>query len=290
MNPAPDAIKSLSKPCLWCWLWRVILDWTLVGLVFLAAYQVNHFAGYLLAVMALGPLQHAIGVMAHDGAHKRISKNPALNDFLTIFFGLAPLIMPFKLYRDFHFGHHLHTGTEKDGELEFKRTLAPAWDLPLRKGQLLKTAIKDCLGLNLKEALKMGGALSQATVKDLLPIVLWWSAAVGALAYFGALWILPLWFIASSTSFWASFRMRMWAEHQGTAGTHRYSTKLWQKLLFLPHNIDYHYEHHLYAGVPLWNLPKARSVTDSPPIIPLDDVFDSYTRMPACPSGAVLAK
>jgi fatty acid desaturase len=64
-------------------------------------------------------LQHAIGVMAHDGAHKRITKNARLNDLLTIFFGLAPLIMPFKLYRAIHFGHPLHTGTEKDCELEF---------------------------------------------------------------------------------------------------------------------------------------------------------------------------
>jgi fatty acid desaturase len=144
--------------------------------------------------------------------------------------------------------------------------------------------------LNLKEALKMGGALSQASFSDLLPIVLWWSAAVAALAVFGGLWILPLWFIASATSFWASFRMRMWAEHQGTSGTHRYRTKLWQKLLFLPHNIDYHYEHHLHAGIPLWILPKARSLTDGPPIMPLEELFDSYTCMPAYPSGAILSK
>jgi fatty acid desaturase len=31
---------------------------------------------------------------------------------------------------------------------------------------------------------------------------------------------------------------------------------LWERCFFAPHNISYHLEHHLFPGVPFYNLPK----------------------------------
>lgn len=67
-----------------------------------------------------------------------------------------------------------------------------------------------------------------------------------------------LWFAALSTSFWASNRLRIWTEHQGTNGTHRIWPTWWQRFLFLPHNIWVHPEHHANAAIPFYDLPRMR--------------------------------
>lgn len=34
---------------------------------------------------------------------------------------------------------------------------------------------------------------------------------------------------------------------------------LWERILIIPRNIGYHYEHHWYSSVPFYNLPKLRT-------------------------------
>lgn len=284
-----DEIRELSQPSLFSWLWRMAFDWSLVAAVLSFAHYFNQVWSYAIAVVVLGPIQHAIGVLAHDGAHRRIHSNTKFNDFLSIAFGLAPLMQPYHNYRRFHSGHHLYTGTEKDGEMAFKRMMAPSWDVPLERLHILKTAIRDCLGLNIKMVIRMTGGMREASKADVAPIVIFWTLVTTAMFFSGTLWILPMWFIASSTSFWASFRLRLWAEHIGTAGTHRFSFNLFQRLVFLPHNIGYHYEHHLYPSVPLWNLPKLRALLTDEPIMTLAEQFRSYERLPVIRSGEILA-
>ena len=269
-------ILELCQPNVWRWLIRIIFDWLLVFTVLYYAHYFNQIWSYALAILLIGPLQHAIGIMAHDGTHRRVHHNPKVNDFLTNLFGLAPLMTPMVNYGEFHLGHHNHTGTDKDGEIEFKKSMAPNWSLPITKHHLLITAIKDCLGLNFFTAMKLGGGLKEAAKSDLLPIVLFWSLAFSLIAYTQAWWLPMVWFAATMTSFWASFRLRLWAEHIGTTGTHRFEANWWQKLFFLHHNIDLHFEHHLYPAIPLWNLPIVRKLLNKEPIIPLSKLFESY--------------
>jgi fatty acid desaturase len=83
-------------------------------------------------------------------------------------------------------------------------------------------------------------------------------AASGYLVQYLVLWALPL-----VTVVQAILRLRAIAEHGATAD---FSSPLtaartnlapaWLRWLIFPHNVNYHIEHHLYASVPQYHLPR----------------------------------
>jgi fatty acid desaturase len=103
-------------------------------------------------------------------------------------------------------------------------------------------------------------------------IVFAWS---GYLVQYLVLWILPL-----VTVVQAILRLRAIAEHGATTD---FSSPLtaartnvcpaWLEWLIFPHHVNYHIEHHLYASVPHYNLPRlhremaARGVLDGAEVV-----------------------
>src|SRR5581483_8499913 len=90
-------------------------------------------------------------------------------------------------------------------------------------------------------------------------------AASGYLIQYLVLWVLPL-----VTVVQAILRLRAIAEHGATTD---FSSPLtaartnlappWLEWLIFPHSVNYHIEHHLYASVPHYNLPKLhRAMTE----------------------------
>jgi fatty acid desaturase len=83
-------------------------------------------------------------------------------------------------------------------------------------------------------------------------------AWTGHLLQYLVLWILPL-----VTVVQAILRLRAIAEHGATTD---FSSPLtaartnlapaWLRWLLFPHHVNYHIEHHLYASVPMYNLPQ----------------------------------
>ena len=83
-------------------------------------------------------------------------------------------------------------------------------------------------------------------------------AASGYLIQYLVLWVLPL-----VTVVQAILRLRAIAEHGATTD---FSSPLtaartnlgpaWLRWLVFPHNVNFHVEHHLYASVPQYNLPR----------------------------------
>jgi len=74
----------------------------------------------------------------------------------------------------------------------------------------------------------------------------------------------------------------------GIIGTHRFKIPWWYQFLFLPNNIGYHYEHHLYPSIPFYHLPGLREVLHPKiPIMRLNDLYDIYENSPRIPSGSL---
>src|SRR5205823_2480378 len=83
-------------------------------------------------------------------------------------------------------------------------------------------------------------------------------AISGYLLHYLVLWVLPL-----VTVVQAILRLRAIAEHGATTD---FSSPLtaartnlapaWLRWLIFPHNVNYHVEHHLYASVPQYKLPR----------------------------------
>jgi fatty acid desaturase len=183
-------------------------------------------------------------------------------------------------YRVIHRMHH----NNLYGELDPDTALHGGY--PRGRWYLIKKLLKDLSGLTAWKTyayfLFAAPALNTATNKALRPLddtserlreearrdrnmviafhvlLLAAMAASGYLVQYLVLWVLPL-----VTVVQAILRLRAIAEHGATTD---FSSPLtaartnlgpaWLRWLIFPHNVSYHIEHHLYASVPMHNLPR----------------------------------
>ncbi len=239
-----------------------------------------------MAMIVIGSRQHALLILGHEGGHRLVASNQRLNDFLTNLFCFWPFGLDTREYRTFHLSHHRHVGTSDDPELEAKRDGGHAWDLPATRWRIALLFVKD---------LVFGGLYEQVHLIRQIPslkrpwmfvtmIALW--LIVGTVLFlFGVLWLLVLWFGSVCTTMWAMFRLRVWIEHQGTAGTHRVHASWLIRVFVAPHNTWYHYEHHCYPYIPCFNLPRIRVLLPEPPVQTARELFEWYGGRPQTPSG-----
>jgi len=250
----------------------------------------------LLCVLVIGTRQHALFVIAHDAAHYLLYENRRLNDFVG---RAAATVQGLSMctYRVIHRLHH----NNLYGELDSDTALHGGY--PRGRAYLVRKLLKDLTGFTAWKtyAYFLGGApaLNTSTNVALRPlddtsgklrsearsdrnaviafhvvmlIVFAWS---GYLVQYLVLWILPL-----VTVVQAILRLRAIAEHGATTD---FSSPLtaartnvcpaWLEWLIFPHHVNYHIEHHLYASVPHYNLPRlhremaARGVLDGAEVV-----------------------
>jgi fatty acid desaturase len=290
MRGGPQELGRLRVPRLPWWLLPVAIDWGTIVLALAAAGVAKSSAVYLGAVFVIGTRQHALAIMGHDGAHRLACRSRWLNDLVTAVLCFWPLGLGITAYRRHHFTHHRHPGTQLDPELDYKRSRAPQWDLPANRQRHLRHFVKDVLGLGLRDLVWVMRVVPPVSVMDVLGPLAWWAAALALIAWTGATWVLVTWFAALATVFWAMFRLRIWTEHVGTAGVNRIGASWWQRLLFLPHNTWCHYEHHRWPSVPCRNLPAARALDRSTPVLSLGVQFEAYRSSARIVSGVPLAQ
>lgn len=276
MEQKKSDMAALARPNFVEWGARVALNWIEIAAIFFVAALVDHWLGYLLAILLLGTRQHALAILGHEGAHRFAARNKKFNDLATSLLVLWPLGVGLDGYRQFHFLHHRWSGREADPELQHKRCAPGEWARPMSRRRMAWLVLRDLCGVAARDIFRLIRIVKPISLRDRAGPVLWWAAA-GWLAYrFGALWILAVWWFATISSYWAVFRMRAWTEHFDTAGTYRISARWWQKAIFLPHNSWCHFEHHKWPGVPCWNLSKAREFDRTTPVVPVGVLLHSF--------------
>jgi len=231
------------------------------------------------AVIIIGTRQHALFVIAHEAAHYLLYERRWLNDLAgracATLQGLSMCT-----YRVIHRLHH----NNLYGPLDPDTALHGGY--PRGRRYLVRKLAKDLCGLTAWKtyAYFLGGApaLNTATNVAVRPLddtsaklradaradrnmvialhiaALVVAAASGYLVQYLVLWVLPL-----ITVVQAILRLRAIAEHGATTD---FSSPLtaartnlgpaWLRWLIFPHNVNYHVEHHLYASVPQYNLPR----------------------------------
>jgi fatty acid desaturase len=251
----------------------------------------------LLCALIIGTRQHALFVIAHDAAHYLLYESRVLNDAVgrtcAMLQGLSMCT-----YRVIHRMHH----NNLYGELDPDTALHGGY--PRGRSYLVRKLLKDLSGLTAWKtyAYFLGGApaLNTATNVALRPLddtsqklraeartdrnmviafhmtLLALFAWSGYLLQYLVLWVLPL-----VTVVQAILRLRAIAEHGATTD---FSSPLtaartnlapaWLEWLIFPHQVNYHIEHHLYASVPHYNLPRlhremmSRGLLESAEVIP----------------------
>src|SRR5438105_14851139 len=277
---APALVRELTRRSAWRASAAVFADVAVLALAIgiALAYWPNPLA-LLPAIIVIGSRQHALFVIAHEAAHYLLYERRWLNDLA----GRACATvqgLSMCTYRVIHRLHHNHLY----GPLDPDTALHGGY--PRGRMYLVRKLAKDLCGLTAWKtyAYFLGGApaLNTATNVAVRPLddtsaklradaradrnmvialhiaALIVAAASGYLVPYLVLWVLPL-----ITVVQAILRLTALAEHGATTDFSSPLTAARTTLgpvclhwCMFPHNVHYPVEHHLYASVPQYNLPR----------------------------------
>ena len=232
-----------------------VLMW--VGLGFLVM-QSPHWSIRIVEYIVMGMIIHGIGNFMHEGIHGNLFRNRRLNRWVGFLAG-APTMLPVSGFGANHLLHHKHTRTEQDpDELMHMSESRKGRSLIFYSWFVIGTIL---FGLHIPGVVKnrCTKAEQKAVRLERVLIFLTVISLLVAAYYFSFLNVLlHCWFIPLLV---ASFlvNIRGWAEHQLTNTDHPLtqtrtvtSSRFYS---FLNINLNYHLEHHLFPGVPWYNLP-----------------------------------
>lgn len=271
MNIDPLVLRSLAQPSAGKWLLRATLNWCEIAAIYFGIVYFNHWSTDIIGIILIGTRQHALALLAHEAIHKSISRNKYINDILGNLFSSLPIFQCLNFFKTFHMNHHAYMLTEKDPEVHVRRRDPAKWGMPLKRWKIF---LRDITGIGYIDTFH---ALPFITPYlkffDVITPAIYWTIVVYVFRKFEAGWIPLYWTIAFVTSYWAMFRQRALTEHIGTDSTHKITANPVQRFFYLPHNTWYHFEHHVNANVPCWNLPKLRALLNESDYITVNDLF-----------------
>lgn len=265
-----DELRDLCQLSVPTGLYAIGFQWiVIIGSIWIAL-AINDWWAFLLAVIVIGTRQHALAVLMHDASHYLIVRNKTLNDVIASIFLSFPILTSTSRYRTHHGLHHRHVNTELDPDDNNRQIFATRLDM-------FVTALKDVTGFNTMTTVgtlnHFGitgpmvkpaghpdgiGRLEKGLAWTFYGVILLAVIVFGVWLEFLFFWVLPL-----ATVLPPILRFRALAEHGGCEDGSdltmaRTVTPGWlERVLLAPCNVHYHLEHHLYPGIPFYNLPKA---------------------------------
>ena len=257
--------------------WRNVLsissNWLQMSAAMALFFFYPNVITFLVALVIIGSRQFALAVLAHDAAHNLLFANNKVNDWAGQWFCAYPIFQDNRVYRPYHLKHHRHTETDDDPDLVLSSPF------PITKRSFIRKVFRDLTGITgvkrywgslssifrtkgdnvfnkiAKTSNKLHGFLiSNLIIFVLISTTMHWSL------------FLLLWWLPSFTYYSLIIRIRNISEHAVTPGNNDFdntrttkSTVL-TRFLMVPHNVNYHLEHHLFTRCPWYNLPKAHSM------------------------------
>ncbi len=245
-----------------------VLNGPLIGLIFIPAI-----------CFFIAARQHALLILMHETSHGLATKNSLLNDALGELLCGAPLFASMFTYRRDHLAHHKWTNVEADPDWKFKRENADErafWSFPRADKsirywpRLWARAIRFQFKLiagNQKNAVDKSGFNKNAALLARFRLGSYLFLAIALTIGGGWLGFLLFWIAPALIALPFIMRMRSIAEHfalpyrdpLSETRTVIFKSKI-EEFLFAPHNIAYHLDHHLFAAVPFYNLPKLHAL------------------------------
>jgi len=225
---------------------------------------------YILIAVVIGARMHALAILMHDATHYRFMKNRKASDLLTNYFTMYPLFTSIEKYRRNHLAHHQKLNTDEDPDwvaklgkrgFTFPQSRTEFF-LMLGSYLILYQGIMDALWFVKRFGSDTGKRVKKS--EPLLPKLIFYVLLFGALTFFGGWkYFLMFWIVPWLSTFFMFQYIRSVSEHFGgltydnlLTSTRTVKTNLLERFIIAPHNVGYHLEHHLYPGVPFYNLPK----------------------------------
>lgn len=249
--------------------------WAVIAAAIGIAVYVDHWLVTVAAILVIAGRQHALGILFHEGTHYRMLRNKTANDLVCDFFCAIPLGVTTEGYRQEHLAHHRGPNSPQDPYWTMFEA-DEAWHWPKSRIAAAWVMMRDVLGLNIIANARMvlrwsvlrgfvagDPHISRAGYGEWFRFVLFWSIAIAGVAFANA-WreAVLYWFIPLVGPLMLFVRMRVSAEHlmpgaeaaQGENNANHVDGMWWERVFIAPLSINYHVVHHLFPGIPWYNL------------------------------------
>lgn len=267
----PDELRPLFDINPYRHAASMLLNWAIIaGSIFLCLQFPSPWL-YFLTVLIIGARMHALAILMHDATHYRFMKNRKWNDLITNIVTMYPLFTSIEKYRKNHLAHHQKLNTEEDPDwvaklgkrsFTFPKTKTE-FALMLASYLILYQGIMDALWFLKRFG---GNEKSESSIKKepVVQKIVYYLILFSAITFLG-IWkyYLAFWIVPWLSTFFMFQYIRSVAEHFGSltydnllTSTRTVKTPLIERFFIAPHHVGYHLEHHLYPGVPYYNLPK----------------------------------
>jgi fatty acid desaturase len=256
----PFLQRSNSKAlAILTWIWGSIFC------CFALAAYFPYWPIYLFVIFVLGGRQHGLGMIMHETGHNTFFDNRRLNEITGNWLTAPFVLLNGKTYTAYHMKHHKRAGTEHDPDLGNYK------NYPITGMSLLRKISRDLFGLSgikvLAYLMFSGKDMFSGEKRKHYALV---KGSAANFLLFGALYLsgqpqlYALWVVAYLTSYMLFLRVRQINEHAGVpdlfAGEPKYNTRSMPSSILgflftspVP-GLNYHCEHHLFMGAPVYHL------------------------------------
>jgi fatty acid desaturase len=263
-----EELQRLYQIDRWAIVRATLFTWGLIGVSLWAWAVTRQPLVLIVGFVVIATRQHALHNLVHEASHYSISRDRALNDWISDIVFAAPHFISTEGYRRKHLLHHQHLGNpELDTE---HRPWQQIRGLALLKHSILALSGYQALVAvwSYRDATASGGALPirfaalVALTNGAIAAYCFWLGTPWAYVY---LWVLPLFTLTIYLDM-----LRVIAEHQTVdyaageedpaatipAFTRSIASGALERFVFGPVNFCFHLEHHLAPGVPFARLPE----------------------------------
>jgi fatty acid desaturase len=271
------------------------LSWMGILAAFVAVALVKTWWIGVVAFFVIGFCQYALFILGHDALHASLHRDRNVNDRLAKWLIYGPMFMGIEDGRRNHLEHHRHLGTELDPDrylhsfsnknskakfLWFCSGLSTFGKTVLKVTPLGKILHQDAIASpETSQRAAQSEKTRTSTIKILIdyfkqriPVFVFQTLLLGLIISLGLpwwayllLWISPIYFCVFLPD-----EIRAFCDHavlmlpDNRSDIHRLVTfrpSRLEAMIFSPHNMNYHAEHHLLPAVPYYNLPKVHQFT-----------------------------
>lgn len=247
------------------------LNWFIILSAIYLSNRFFHPLTYLLAITVIGARLHALAILMHDATHFRFLKNRKMNDLISNVFSMYPVFTSIEKYRKNHLSHHQHLNTEHDPDWVAKLGKRE-FTFPKSKLEFILTilsyftmiqGIRDAMWFLTRFGGKSDKENDSKNKQERLQKIAFYVITFSLITVLG-LWKIYLmyWIVPYLSTFFMFQYIRSVAEHFGEmeydhllTSTRTVKVNLIERFFIAPHNVGFHLEHHLYPGVPYYNLP-----------------------------------
>lgn len=229
---------------------------------------------YPLTLLFIGSRQRALASLLHESCHKTLTKNRFLNNFMGRWLAGLPIFHSYEAYVKSHVvAHHAYLG-DPQRDPDYRHYIqAGLFEVRDRLDFMLGFVLKTIFLLQVKSYLKyifiyrLGGMTKKSTELFQLIFVQLIIGAVLTLTC-GPLGYIKYWLVPFFTTFhiigWFSEISEHYpiiAEYQDNLNITRNRFPTFLERLFIGmHGDNFHLVHHLFAGIPYWNLGQAHQI------------------------------